>query len=351
MADHHYSVPHRKPVGMPAALRQPAAPSHTHSRTVSSNIFPAPSTHSPSMSQQQAYAQYPPYPGYHPARRTPSTATASTTSSGPSPARVPSSVSMSLRRTPSNRSGQSVTPTSYVALMRKQKATVWCDRSQHLDPRISAQQKAAKHRATLEVVGTAKGGSATSTNSAGGVRGKIRHHGAQKTVGYSPATLLVGAGGMPARLSASEVGDEENSDEAESLHRGQGRVGSGRSSLGSGKLAAYRPYGRMSQGGTPPSGNDMSPVGREEETPVPGRMNSGGDYFQHPKNKGNGGSGSSGEREEGFGGLSELGAPKAAVSEGKKGEDLSRRGSVDERAMTMRGPRLFVANPDNSDSD
>ena len=249
--------------------------------------------------------------------------------------------------------------------MRKQKATVWCDRSQQEDPRIAAAQKQAKARAAREVTGVTGKSGAQSIGGSSGVRGKIRHHGAQKTVGYSPATLLVGASGVPARLSASEVGDEEAGEERgerSSLRRLGGGGGSGRSSLGSERrmtgsgLVAQRGPGRLSQSSTPPDAEGASPadsgklsyeVVKEEETPVPGKS-VGGDYFAGSHPKGSGGSGSSGERENSFG---EVGSMQAPVSkyEGKGAEDLSRRGSVDERAMTMRGPRLFVANPDLSD--
>ena len=194
------------------------------------------------------------------------------------------------------------------------------------------------------------------------MRSKItnRHHGpAVKPVGYS--ANLLGTSGVPMRLSASEVGDEENSED--DAHSGQfpgQRTGSGHSSLrNSGRLSAVnsRQPGRLSTGSTPPNGQDSSPgevVGQDTETPVAGTYQQGApappakDYFQHPP--GNGGSGSSGESESKFGNVGDMQAPKAA-NEGKGGaDDLSRRGSVDERATTMRSAvRLFVANPDLSD--
>jgi len=61
-------------------------------------------------------------------RRTLSNATTSTSSTGNGPARANSTSSSQLQRSTSSRSGSS--PNSYVALMRKQKATVWCDRAQ-----------------------------------------------------------------------------------------------------------------------------------------------------------------------------------------------------------------------------
>lgn len=62
-------------------------------------------------------------------RRSLSNATASTSSTGGAvPIRQNSGSSSHLQRTTSSRSGTSAT--SYVALMRRQKATVWCDRAQ-----------------------------------------------------------------------------------------------------------------------------------------------------------------------------------------------------------------------------
>ena len=257
-----------------------------------------------------------------------------------------------------------MTPTSYVALMRKQKATVWCDRSQHEDPRMVAQAKTAKMRAAMEIIGGNAQGRSSMSGSMGsgslGVRSKIRHHGAPKAVGYSSANLV--GSGVPMRLSASEVGDEDNSDDDADSQRNQyhHRTGSGRSSLVSNqRLAAFnqRPLGRLSQGSTPPSGQGSSPAdgltgpAETAETPVPSIQKPAGDYFQHPS--GNGGSASSSEREASFGNVGDMNAPHVSSTRkdnGKSIEELNRRGSVDERAATMRGAvRLFVANPDLSD--
>lgn len=336
---------------------QPTTRTHAHSRTVSSSIFP--------ITKQNTIQ-----PNYAGNRRTPSNATASSTmttsTNGGLPTRTTSTVSISLRRSTSSRSGGSLAPTSYVALMRKQKATVWCDRSQPEDPRMLAQAKAAKARATNEILGGNSQGRTSLSGSMGngslGVRSKIRHHGAPKAIEYNSANLV--GSRVPIRLSASEVGDEDNSDDDTDSQRNayHHRSGSGRSSLASSqRLAAYnqRPPGRLSQGSTPPSGQGNSPAegtygaGDTAETPVPGAHQRRGteDYFHHPP--GNGGSGSSSEREASFGNVSDMNAPQVNSTrkeEGKSAEELSRRGSVDERASTMRGAvRLFVANPDLSD--
>ena len=164
------------------------------------------------------------------------------------------------------------------------------------------------------------------------------------------------------RLSASEVGDDGNDEDDTDSSRNTytQRNGSGRSSLvSSQRLGSYnqnRSSTLLSQGSTPPSVQGGSPATTSidpAETPVPGDHQKRGveDYFQHPA--GNGGSGSSSERESSFGNVGDMNAPLASALRddgGKRAEDLARRGSVDERAATMRGAvRLFVANPDLSD--
>jgi hypothetical protein len=59
----------------------------------------------------------------------------------------------------------------------------------------------------------------------------------------------------------------------------------------------------------------------------------------------------SSEEENAFGNMGELPERRRDVSAPKKEttDDLMRRGSVDERTMTMGRQRLFVANPDLSD--
>lgn len=184
------------------------------------------------------------------------------------------------------------------------------------------------------------------------VRSKIMHHGRPKAQPYNSANLS--GTGVPMRLSATEVEDGDSDDdsryEAAPYHR---RTGSGRSSLNSGKRMSYATQnGRFSTSSTPPSNQGGSPEDNyEDETPVPGREQP--DYFTTPTGL-SGGSGSSGERENSFGGLGQMPehAPRNFEAEKKATDDLRRRGSVDDRSMTMSGNvRLFVANPDNSDSD
>ncbi|MCJ1366767.1 hypothetical protein MMC16_005897 [Acarospora aff. strigata] len=355
----------------PAAGQQPASStsSHSRTRTSSSSVFPQarpPSTSSP---QRQNFSGSP-YQnamnnGSYTTRRTPSNATSSTSATGGNgyaPGRTHSNASTSLRRSISSRSGGSTTQCGYVALMRKQKATVWCDRSQHEDPRLLAQQKAARLRAVIEVNGGNQGRTSTSGSlgSGGlGVRSKIRHHGAPKAVGYTPPSLV--GRGVPMRLSASEVGDGGSDDDDTDSARFNPRAGSGRSSFASNRrYGGSRVPGRFSQGSTPPSGQGSSPedeIPELAETPVPGihqRTAAAGttDYFTQPSSSGkamSGGSGSSGERQ--FGEVGTLAAPSVNhnKAEGKSAEELRRRGSVDDRTMTMSAGRLFVANPDPSD--
>lgn len=297
------------------------------------------------------------------ARRTMSNATDSTSPTGGGgilPVRTNSGVSSN---TTSSRS--STSPTSYVALVRRQKGTVWCERAQYEEPLLAAQRRAAKQRAAMEMVGGNQGGRASASGSpsiTGGVRLKMRHHRAQKKAStYSPATLS--GTGLPMRLSANEV-DEGNSDDGDgSLARRQHHheTDSGRSSLNSASRVQYldgqgAPYCHDS---TPTNGHHASSpnmsqgAGLEDETPVPSVFSGKGrDYFDQ---RGGGGRSraipSSEERESSFGRVGQMPPrwPRKQEDERKDSDDLQRRGSVDDRTMTMGGGRLFVANPDRSD--
>lgn len=370
MVDYHpagaYQFPHRKPL--------PSAPHLSANRpAIQPMTKVVPEVSLPPSGQQtaSAFAHLPRkssrgpgssqmfYPNaLNTTRRTPSTSTTSTTGTSMAPTRTPSTASSALSRTASTRSGASTTPSSYVALMRKQKATVWCDRAQHEDPRLLAQQKAAKMRAFREVSGPNLEGRTSTSGSMGsgslGVRSKIRHHGIPKASSYSYANMV--GGGVPMRLSATEVENDGYGGDDDSLRNSHQRSGSGRSSMGSNKYlsANSRQPHRYSEGSTPRSGEESSPNGdipELEETPVPGghHDSSRGDYFT--QKGGHGDSGSS--EEQNFGTVGQMKAPTSTRrEEGKSAEELRRRGSVDERANTMGslgGVRLFVANPDLSD--
>ncbi|ESZ92781.1 hypothetical protein SBOR_6838 [Sclerotinia borealis F-4128] len=376
-------VPRRKPMppGFPASPSAISYNNHSRTRTTSSNTFPA--INYPQQPQPQTL-----YPGNMQiggySRRTPSTGTFSTTaSSGNGP--LPYRGSQDLRRSTSSRSGN-LQPQGYVALMRKQKATVWCDRSQHEDPRLLAQQKAAKERAAAAVLGGPLQGriSTGGTNSLVGsnrVTAKIRHHGKAGLVGYSPGDLVGGVVGVPMRLSASEVEGGDSDDDGDSgrvlYHR---RTGSGRSSVGSGRRGltysrqsgASSNAGRWSSGHTPPSEKerqnsfaDVAEAGEAGETPVPIGHTRAKDYFDAGDGtRSTGGSISSGERADAITDLNSGDAARLAnnsllqskVTREKSvrnPDELRRRGSVDERTttMTLGAGRLFIANPDHSDSD
>ena len=238
--------------------------------------------------------------------------------------------------------------------MRKQKATVWCDRSQTVDPRTAAAQKAAKQRAILEVHGGATNGGRTTTIASGSMVGKIRHHGVPKAPGYVPANLS--GAGVPMRLSANEtLGDE---DEGRSLGDTssamiQARGGSGRSSTHSSTYPSGYPrssQARYSTTNSPSSGGE----GASPHENIPALAEAGGpDYFMGKNETGESAGSIQLEREDSFGDIKEMKAPNAVVKaaqQAKNADDLRRRGSVDERAMSMTaGVRLFVANPDLSD--
>jgi len=314
-------------------------------------------------------------------RRSPSVNTFSTISSGGMmpPAAYKTSPTTDIRRSTSSRSGGgapgSPQGSSYVALLRKQKATVWSDRAQYEDPRLAAQQRAARMRAQLEVVGsnnglsvgslTAAGRTSTGLSSAGGkVAAKIRHHGKPGVIGYAPDSNLAGVGGVPLRLSATEVegGDSDDDELGQKPHHR--RTGSSsRSSTASGKRGlGYRgsvvlgPSNslsgsrRWSPGDTPERSGSL--VVEENE----GDTNYAADDAASATAR-SFGSGSSGERLDNVPDLSTHGQRLATNSQMhatvtreksvKSADDLRRRGSVDERTVSLNTTgRLFIANPD-----
>lgn len=339
---------------------------HSRSRTTSSNN-PVPSQghlHEQHASQHLAQPQH----YYQHNRRSPSVNTFSTSSSIPPPAAYRKSSASDLHRSESNRSaGTNATSNSgsgYVALLRKQKATVWCDRAQYEDPRIVAQQRAAKKRANLDIIGGGRyssTGSRTNTgiSATGKMTAKIRHHGKNTIVGLTPGENHVGVGGVPLRLSATEVEAESSDDEnhvplSRAHHRRTGS--SGRSSTASGRRAIpYRSSGgpgslhsqRRSPGDTPERSGSIveDPMGEAVEAP---------DESASTKARSTR-SGSSAERADNVGDLNN--APRLASNSlmhsaltreksVKSPEELKRRGSVDERTTTFTSQRLYIANPD-----
>lgn len=314
--------------------------SHQRSRTTSSSALPA--QQKPQHHHLHRPTQHP-HPGSSvstgaavPTRRS-SNATSSTNSTGGNPPTYTMSHSSSeIHRSSSSRSVG--VPLGYVALMRRQKGTAWCDRAQPEDPRLLAQKRAAKQRAYLELHGhSARTGTLAS--------GKIRHQSGKAGPTFSPSTL-VGAT-VPVRLSANEIGDDDRDDhssEGGAYHR---RTGSGRSSVGS--IQRY-PSGYQRPGKTPPNEQanipevaESAPAADPKEHQVGGSLSSKNEEFSDDKEM---------EMENDFGGVGDMSAPPAAdtaLQKAKKAEDLRRRGSVDDRTTSLTGVRLFIANPDLDD--
>ncbi|KAK5953602.1 hypothetical protein OHC33_005546 [Knufia fluminis] len=322
---------------------QPAvANTHRHSRTVSSSTLPANPFAAPKPPKSHRHSYMP------------STSTRSTSSqpSPKSPANMHrqgttgSTSNTSLpRRSTSNRSVATNSPTSYVTLMRKQKATVWCDRSQSIDARMAAQQKAAKQRAVLEVVGT--NSQRTSTINSGGMVGKIRHGGVPKAQQYTSPNLS--GVNVPTRLLAFDMQGE---DEPEGRVLGDNsmvhaRTGSGKSSIHSAKYRSGYPRAHA----TPPDSGSPAHEGIPEAGETPHQEQQKENYFENSKPRN---TNVDSEEEDSFGELKEMAGPNSkqhALDQKAKEEDLRRRGSVDERTTTMKSTqRLFIANPD-IDSD
>ncbi|KAJ5575900.1 hypothetical protein N7535_002826 [Penicillium sp. DV-2018c] len=319
-----------------------AGPQTTHSRTrtTSSTVLPYPGG-------SQYYNAPPPPPipqtmnlPHHPPSRRLSSTTTSTSSTGNHPVAHAGHNVSDIRRTASSRSANS--QLGYVALMRRQKATVWCDRAQPEDARMREQILRDKKRAYLEVHGSGAG----RAGPLGG--GKIRH-GPKGISEFSPSNL-VGAK-VPVRLSANEVGDgdEDASSFDGALHK---RTGSGRSSLGSAHRypSGYsRPHGTMGSNSTPPNEKtDLPEV--SENTPAEIQAEEKSRLSSLVKDDGATTHSSEQERDDIVG---DMQAPSAAISateKAKRAAELRRRGSVDERTTSMTNVRLFVANPD-SDSD
>lgn len=239
---------------------------------------------------------------------------------------------------------------------------------------------------TASSLGGAQGGKALR------VTAKIRHHGKSGLTGFNgqEGNYGVGVGGVPMRLSASEVDGEQSDEEDGNGQRIHRRTGSGRSSLrhgqsyrsSSGQVAGTgngRESGRWSRDGTPSSGgasgrNSLAELAEASETPQP-MSASKSNYFSTagashpvPDRKNSSGSGSSAERGDS---VQDLDAARVAsntlLKSGTRGagvgrqqstrnpEELRRRGSVDERTATMTLSsgmgRLYIANPDSGDSD
>jgi len=337
------------------------------------NVYGHPSRPTSTMysQQQPQHLQQPGNPFQH-SRRSPSVNTFSTTSSMAPPAAYRKSSASDLRRSISSRSGGTTGGGSgYVALLRKQKATVWCDRAQYEDPQLAARQRAAKQRANLEVVGGrgqgSAGGSRTNTgiSTTGKVAAKIRHHGkGQPVVGLTPGENHVGVGGVPLRLSATEVEAESSDDEPSTSRLHHRRTGSsGRSSNASGRRGlAYRTSGhesmnsRNSQRWTPGDTPERPGSLIEQQPAQQGHQQ--GETSTEDSGSGKARSTHSASDAEKADNVGELNSAPRMASNSllhsaltreksvKNPEELRRRGSVDERTATLTSQRLYIANPD-----
>ncbi|KKK22753.1 hypothetical protein ARAM_007214 [Aspergillus rambellii] len=334
--DNGYQQQHQNPP-QEEISPHPSAPSlmHSRSRTSSSNALPYATQHQQYYPSGSSPRPSMTLPATNPLARRLSSATTSTTSTG-NP-----SMNVDIRRSSSARSTGS--QMGYVALMRRQKATVWCDRAQPEDPRIRAQKLVDKKRAYLQVQGAGAGRASTLGS------GKIRH-GSKVVADFSPSAL-VGAT-VPVRLSANEIGDAD-----EDAHSERGfpyrRTGSGRSSVGSNYRypAGYQrnTQSTMGSNSTPPSEKTDLPgvsehpsANKSEDRPETGSLK---DDTATTHSRGS-------EQEDTFGTVGDMGAPSAATmaaEKAKKAAELRRRGSVDDRTTSMTNVRLFVANPDLSD--
>lgn len=242
-----------------------------------------------------------------------------------------------------------------------------------------AKQKQAKMRALQSVgSGTAGPGSSstvgrtsTGLSGAGGkVVGKIRHHSKPTVVGYAPDSNYVGVGGVPLRLSATEVeGEDSDDDDMGSQRLHHRRTGSsGRSStagsIGHGQGGRrglnYRASAgsglQMTGGGSQNSNRRWTGSGGDNTPERRGSMVEGSGASEKRASDAASGSSSQGERADD---VPDLGSPAARLASNslmnaaltreksvKNPEELRRRGSVDERTMTLTSGRLFIANPD-----
>lgn len=118
------------------------------------------------------------------------------------------------------------------------------------------------------------------------------------------------------------------------------RTGSGKSSINSGKYRSGYPRAHQS----PPEGSSPAHEGIPEAGETPNADQHRDHYFDQGKKS------IGSDSEDSFGEFREMSAPNSkqqALDQKAREDELRRRGSVDERATTMRSTqRLFVANPD-----
>jgi hypothetical protein len=302
-----------------------------------------------------------------------------------------------VRRSSSNRASAASTAApgySYVMRLRAKVAVSWCDRGQAEDPRILAAMRAAKERAEREVAlppsgahhhgsgaraggaaGGIMGGAAATTqlqhqpdggssSFTSGVARKIRHHGGAPKASKYAGGNLVGAG-VPMRLSANEVDDDDElpDDDAQQnrdddwgvdasfygsasqrfedppplpqkvlqIHQHRRSDSGGR---GAGSLGAHAGAPRLGLVVPPEDSPDESQS--PEATPVASTFAQREYYYQQ-------------QQQQAAARQQQRHAAGGDAEERRREEELKRRGSVDDRAMTMSGVRLYVANPDVDD--
>lgn len=355
------------------------------SSVLNSNIYPPKNQNKNSTSMQVKILTISTPPASSPtspfsSRRTPSNATCSTYTSSNNGLSYRHNLLEPKRSMSSSRSYYTPRATSYVTLMRKQKATVWCDRAQLEDSRLLAEQKAAKIRASWEVTGihgthkSYNSGSA-SLSSGNKVAAKIRHHGKASLVGYNPSDLVGGVGGVPLRLSATEVEGGDSNDETDSPHlydhSKTRRSGSGRSSINSNRTSLTYPRrlttGSMSRNWSYTSAKNPADQQQQafKENPLHTSQSSNPDSIPrdaYTNLTADEISESAREKEDSLaelyttrpGNLTNITSLKSSAVTRKQSfktiDQIRRRGSVDDRAATQSTVRLYIANPD-IDSD
>ncbi|KAJ6261564.1 hypothetical protein Dda_4234 [Drechslerella dactyloides] len=389
---HHHLPHHHSSAGMAKQY-----PQHLSYNNAVPRGLPTTSYLTPSASPSMQPSRPPGSPQFLPTtRRTNSTSSSAGLSSH------------SLHRSTSN--GSSGSSNAYVTTLRKQKATVWCDRAQREDSRFLAAQKAAKARAAEEVARAASQQAHHRSSESGSSvhRGKISHHGRggrkSSSVDHEFSTNRSLVAGVPARLDI----DDDTSDE-DQPGSGSGsayggitrRTNSGRSSINSAGNRRFTTTTTSSSGGSGNSGNctpqlqiriqdlqnysgynatntsspstySRSSSLMETAVPeVPEAVDTPGTIIADPRNAGlhqdyfpvNRKSSSSNRpviqpdvgmmplpmHSDGVSGGEHHSRPNSlmrAISS-RAPADLRRKGSIDDsRTMTMGRVRLFVANPD-----
>ncbi|KAI2216716.1 hypothetical protein LOZ17_004165 [Ophidiomyces ophidiicola] len=205
-------------------------------------------------------------------------------------------------------------PPGYVARMRRQKATVWCDRAQAEDPREAHARRVAKQRALLEVQargptgGHSTGGGRSSTLAS---TGKIRHSSASKPTAFTTGTMHA------RRRAASPHGQ--------------------------------RPQFRRQRPPFPAPPPALEPALEPADEPL---RSAAPAPLPAPAARPASAHSTHSHLEDDFGMITDMAAPSgaaAAAQRHKAADELRRRGSVDDRTSSMASVRLFVANPDLSD--